>query len=266
MNEKPDKSLPLIIAHRGESHEAPENTLASINHAWKKNDDAVEIDIHLTADDKIVVIHDSTTGRTGNVNLKIKKSLCDDLKKVDVGKFKDPKWKGEKIPLLSEVLQTIPSNGKLIVEIKCDNKIIPFLQEELLKFKGKNDQIQIIGFNRQLVTEVKRIMPQYKVLWLLNLDYNWLNRLFSLNGQSLLRKTKNAGLDGVDAFAGRLLTDSFINKAKSMNLLVYAWTVDDPELAVRLAEMKIDGITTNRCQWIKTILTEHVANKNNQNK
>ena len=71
----------IIIAHRGESYDAPENTLASVNLAWERGADAVEVDIRMTKDKKIVVIHDSTTKRTGNKNYKIEECLYNKLKK-----------------------------------------------------------------------------------------------------------------------------------------------------------------------------------------
>ena len=96
----------LIIAHRGESYDAPENTLAAINLAWQRNADAVEIDIQLSADNQIVVIHDLNTKRIGNRNKKVKKQTLAELKELEAGKHKGEKWKDEKIPTLSEVLET----------------------------------------------------------------------------------------------------------------------------------------------------------------
>jgi len=260
MCDKTNIKIPLIIAHRGESADAPENTLASVNLAWQRNDDAVEIDIHLTADNEIVVIHDYITKRTGNVNLKIKNSTLKQIRKVDVGLFKDSKWKGEKIPLLSEVLKTIPPGKKIIIEIKSNKKIIPFLKEELIKFNLKPDQVEIISFSFSTVKESKKQLSQFRALWLLNLDYNWFTKLTSLSGAALLRKAKKSGFDGVNAFAGKRLTEQFIEKAKSLNLLVYTWTVDNPEKALQLAKMSVDAITTNRCYWLKTQLTEKLNN------
>lgn len=234
MNDKTKKKIPLIIAHRGESEDAPENTLASVNLAWQRNDDAVEIDIHLTADNQIVVNHDYTTKRTGNINLKIKNSSLEQLWKVNVGLFKDQKWKGERIPLLSEVLKTIPPGNKLIIEIKSSKKIIPYLKEELIKFNINPEQVEIISFSYSILKEAKMQMPQFKTLWLLNLDYNWVTKITSLSGAALLRKAKKHGFDGVDTFAGKRLTEQFVQKAKSLNLLVYTWTVDNSEQALQL--------------------------------
>ncbi len=97
----------LIIAHRGESYDAPENTLASINLAWKRDADAVEIDVQLTKDEKIVVIHDKTTLRTGGKYKRIASNNYDELLKIDIGKFKSTKWKNERIPLLDDVRKAL---------------------------------------------------------------------------------------------------------------------------------------------------------------
>ncbi|NQU53316.1 MAG: glycerophosphodiester phosphodiesterase, partial [Bacteroidetes bacterium] len=236
MNLKSDKKSPLIIAHRGESADAPENTLAAINLAWQRDDDAVEIDIHLTLDNHIVVNHDYTTKRTGNANLTIRKSTTAELRKIDVGSFKNSKWRNERIPLLSEVLATLPGGKKLFIEIKSSKKIISFLREELIKFKINPEQVQIIGFNRSTLKEVKKKMPGFTVLWLINLDYNWFTKLTSVNTKRLLLKASKSGLDGVDAFAGEMITTTFVQEAKAMNLLVYTWTIDNLEQAQQLVQ------------------------------
>ena len=92
----------LIIAHRGESFDAPENTLASINLAWERGAGAVEIDVHLSKDNQIVVIHDSNTKRVGAKNKKVSKQTLSELKKLDIGSWKNVKWKDEKFLLLGK--------------------------------------------------------------------------------------------------------------------------------------------------------------------
>ncbi|MEJ2195266.1 MAG: glycerophosphodiester phosphodiesterase family protein [Ignavibacteriaceae bacterium] len=137
----------IIIAHRGESFEAPENTLSSINLAWQRNDDAVEIDIRMTKDDKIIVIHDNNTFRTGRKFMNVSSCSYDELLKVDVGKFKGSNWKNEKIPLLDEVINTIPKDKILFVEIKSNYKIVKPLQELINQKQIDPNQINFIGFN-----------------------------------------------------------------------------------------------------------------------
>ncbi|HSG69711.1 MAG TPA: glycerophosphodiester phosphodiesterase family protein, partial [Planctomycetaceae bacterium] len=113
-----EKAAPVeIIAHRGASYDAPENTLASVNLAWEQNADAVEIDIWLTSDNQIVLMHDKTPKRYGGPDTLVSEMTLEQLRALDVGAWKDPRWKGEKAPLLSEVLPLVPAGKRLFIEI-----------------------------------------------------------------------------------------------------------------------------------------------------
>lgn len=239
-----------IIAHRGESFIAPENTLASINLAWDKMDKAVEIDIHLTMDNEIVVIHDYDTLRVSGVKKIIKESSLQELKSLDFGSFKDSKWKNERIPTLREVLKTIPSNRKLIIEIKSAAKILEKLKFELSNIELEYSQIELIAFNANTLAKAKQIMPEYKMLWLLNLDYFWPFWLLWINKRRIIKKVKKLNLNGVDVWAGKILDRNFIQKFHQAGLKVYAWTVDNPEKAKFLLKNGIDGVTTNKANWL----------------
>src|SRR5256886_17013132 len=85
-----------IIAHRGASHDAPENTLAAIRLAWQQQADAVEVDVQLSKDGKLVVIHDDNTKRSGRFARKVNALTLDELRKLDVGRWKGNRWAGEK--------------------------------------------------------------------------------------------------------------------------------------------------------------------------
>ena len=96
----------FFIAHRGDSFVAPENTVASAKSAWQAGADAVEIDIHLSKDNRIMVIHDSDTKRTcsGKKNLEVAKTPSVILRDLDAGIWKGQEFKGEKIPFLPEII------------------------------------------------------------------------------------------------------------------------------------------------------------------
>ncbi|QYY36171.1 glycerophosphodiester phosphodiesterase family protein [Ruficoccus sp. ZRK36] len=108
----------LIIAHRGASGKAPENTLAAVRRAWKLGADGVEIDIRLTKDGVPVCSHDERTGRLSDVDHAIADLTLAELKCIDVGDWKDPAYAGETIPTLEEVLDTIPERKTLLIEVK----------------------------------------------------------------------------------------------------------------------------------------------------
>lgn len=246
----PIKNKSMIIAHRGESYDAPENSLSAIDLAWKRGARAVEIDIQLTLDNEIVVIHDYDTLRVSAEKKVIKYTNLKDLKALDIGLCKGPEWKGEKIPTLREVLDTIPKDCKLIIEIKSEDNILEKLNMELSKKDLQNSQIEIIAFDIATIAKAKQMMPQYKMLWLLDLDYYWYWWFTYSSKQKLIEKIKSHNLDGVDVWAGKLLNYNFIKSFNEAGLLVYGWTINNGEKAKTLIEYGIDGITTDRAQWM----------------
>ena len=237
-----------IIAHRGSSYLAPENTLASVMLGWD-NDADVEIDVYLTKDNRIVVIHDKSTKRTGDKDLKVSETNLQELRKVDVGRFKSEEFAGEKIPVLDEVIATIPAGRKLYVEIKCGPEILPFL-EKVIDDTGKRSQIVIIAFGFETIAAAKKRMPDIGAYWLKGTDKDKATNKYIPHGTGLVEKVRSCGLDGLDVhYAG--VTKEFAEAVKSAGLKLYVWTVDDPADAIRLADLKVDGITTNRPEWLR---------------
>ena len=152
---------------------------------------------------------------------------------------------------MNEVFATIPDGKKLIIEIKSDNSILPFLKTEIQNSQLAPNQIEIISFNYAVVAHAKKILPEHKILLLTDLDYTWLTKLLSPKVDTLIGRTKRANLDGLNVWAGNLLNRGFAEKVKSAGLLLYVWTVNDPKHAKKLISWGIDGITTDRCQWMK---------------
>jgi glycerophosphoryl diester phosphodiesterase len=242
----------LIIAHRGESYDAPENTLASINLAWERDADAVEIDVQLTKDEKIVVIHDRSTLRISGKYKRIASNNYDELAKIDMGRFKGRKYTNEKIPLLDEAIDTIPVGKVLFVEIKSDEKILGPLQK-LIKLKNIDPiKIKFIGFNINTMKQVKQILPEFESYWIIE-GKHYKNKSDLLG---TIVKCKSAMLDGLDVQAKVYLDKEVIQTVKASSLNIYTWTVDKPERAKQLYLDGIDGITTNRAAWLKDKLKE----------
>lgn len=255
------KNKDLIIAHRGESQDAPENTLAAVNLAWDRGATAVEIDIQLTKDNKIVVIHDTDTFRVSGVKKIIKNSNFNDLSLLDIGTFKGEQFRNERIPLLKDVLKTIPENGKLIIEIKSNQKILEELKLVLSQSELNASQIEIIAFNLKTLATAKIIMPQYHMLWLLDLDYYQPRRIFQINKQKIIQKVKKHNFDGVNVWAGKILNEDFIKTFKKEGLYVYTWTVNEYDKAKLLLEAGIDGITTDKAEWMTKQLLQNNPNQ-----
>ena len=245
-----------IIAHRGASWLAPENTLASVMLGWDKDAD-VEVDVYLTKDNRIVVIHDKTTQRTGDKNLKVSETNLEELRKVDVGRFKSEEFAGEKIPLLDEVIATIPAGRKLYVEIKCGPEILPFI-EKVIDDSGKRSQIVIIAFDFDTIAAAKKLMTDIDAYWLKGTEKDKATKKYIPHDTALVEKVRSRGLDGLDVHAGGI-TREFAEAVRGAGLKLYVWTVDDPEVAVLLTDLKVDGITTNRPEWLREKLETALA-------
>ncbi len=236
-----------IIAHRGASYLAPENTMASVMLAWEKGVD-VEVDVHLSKDNHILVIHDASTKRTGQIDLKVKDTEHRELRKLDVGSFKSEEFAKEQIPFLADVIKTIPPGRKLYVEIKCGKEILPVL-EKLITESNKMSQIVIIGFDLETVTMSKELIdvPTY---WLKGTEKEKETEKWIPHNTRLVQIAKNKGLDGLDVhYAG--VTKEFTEAVKTAGQKLYVWTVDDLEEAIRLAGLGVAGITTNRPEWLR---------------
>ncbi len=247
---------PLIIAHRGESHDAPENTLASVKLAWERGVTAVEVDVRATADNHIAVIHDNNTFRTTGQKRIISYSIMADLKRLDAGSWKGREWAGQKIPELSEVLATVPATGKLLVEIKSGPRILDQLHQVTEASGLLNNQIEIIANDLDTLIEARRRMTQYRMLWVIETLPAWRRLLTGMRPKAVIVMLGNYGIDGITIGDNKHLTRNFVHHLKAAGRPIYAWTVNDPVRAAKLLEFGIDGITTDRAAWMKQMLSK----------
>ena len=248
-----------IIAHRGASYDAPENTLASVNLAWQRRADGVEVDVHLAKDDRVVVIHDKTTNRTAGEGGPVREQTLRELKALDVGSWKGQQWAGEPIPTLAEVLETVPPGRKLYVEIKTGKEILVPLQRVLRQSDVPPRQVVLIGFGRETMAAAKELLPAHTVLWLSGMrreDGRWMP-----SADELIRKAKEAQVDGLDVQATEGLDRAFAEKVEAAGLSLYVWTVNDPAVARRMQRIGAEGITTDRPGWLRRQMTGAAAGR-----
>jgi glycerophosphoryl diester phosphodiesterase len=238
-----------IVGHRGAAYLAPENTLQSIKMAYELGADAAEIDVHLTSDGRIVVIHDPNTARTAGDDLEVSKSKAADLRRLDVGALKDARYKGATIPFLDEVLAIVPEGRKLLVEVKCGVEIVPRLIE-ILERSGKIGRVIVISFQFDVVAEVKRRRPNLPVLWLVTSDKDKKSGSYRSYDPAIIARAKGANLSGLGLRHDGLAED-FAQKAQKAGLLLFSWTVDQPDEARRLQALGIDALITNRPGWMR---------------
>lgn len=240
-----------IVAHRGASYDAPENTLASVNLGWDQRADGVEIDIRLSKDGQIVLMHDDGTKRTAGRDKLIVDQTWEELRQLDAGTWKDTKWAGERIPVLSDVLATIPDGRRLFIEIKCGTEIVEPLRLALKAAARPVEETAVIGFSIEVVEAVKRAMPELQVYWLASIKQDKESGKWGPPVSELLSKAKAAGVDGLDVSGAPVLTKTDVELVHAAGLKFLVWTVNDADIARRLVEIGVDGITTDRPGWLR---------------
>ncbi len=244
-----------IVAHRGASFDAPENTLASEKLAWKQKADAVETDIHLSNDGKLVVSHDKNTKRTAGRDAEIAELTLAELKELDAGSWKAPEFAGERIPMLDEQIALIPPGKRMLVEIKIGPEIVPELKRCLARTGASEKNITIISFNFDSLKEVRKQLPRLETLWLLSYRSpaaaNKAKSAPSPTVDEMIRQAKAAKLTGLDLQHTWPLTAADTKKIRDNGLQLHVWTVDDPAIAQRWIELGAASITTNRPGWLR---------------
>ena len=241
-----------IIAHRGASHIAPENTLAAVELGWRKGADAVEIDIRLTGDGRIVLSHDGTTERTApGTELVVGETSLERLRELDVGRWKGERWAGERMPTLGQVLRTVPEGKRLFIEIKGGPEIVPELARVLNGSEKEPEQLVVIGFNERTVERAKEALPELEVYLLSGLSRNEETGRWEPSTEELIERAERIDADGLNLRAVPALDAGMVRAIKEHGLGVYAWTVNSPRVARRLTQAGIDGITTDRPGWLR---------------
>ncbi|RLS53115.1 MAG: glycerophosphodiester phosphodiesterase [Planctomycetota bacterium] len=173
---------PLVIAHRGASAQAPENTLPAFQLAWEQGADGIEADFQLTKDGHIVCFHDKDTKRLAGRPLAVADATLEELRQFDVGSIQPQaadralrSWNGDKykdvrIPTIAEVFTTVPRGKKIFIEIKCGPEIIDPLLRELASSGLTHDQVVVICFDSAVLKSLKERDPKWRSGWLCSFE------------------------------------------------------------------------------------------------
>jgi glycerophosphoryl diester phosphodiesterase len=252
---------PEIVAHRGASYDAPENTLSSIALAWHQDADAVEIDVHLSRDGEVIVMHDCDTRRTTGFEGKISSLTLSQIRNLEAGAWKQPWFAGERVPTLDDVLEILPWNKRLFIEIKSDGAILGPLKASLERNAVAPDQIVFIAFDFTVVRAAKVVFPQYQVLWLRGTaalkEHRGKVAVWMLD--EMIRACREAHLDGLNLSCDWIEHWILSDRVRRVGLKFCVHTVNDGALARHLAEGGIDSITTDRPGWMRERLLHTAA-------
>lgn len=239
----------LWISHRGESYDAPENTMRAFRLAWERDTDGIELDIRLTADGQVVCIHDAETGRVGDKNLVIAETGYNELVTVDMGK-------GERIPLLSEVLAEAPKNKIIYIEIKSGPEILPLLREIIKNSNVPAEMLKIIDFKNDNLVECKKILPHIETYLLSGVCIDEKTGNLAPLTQKLLELKNKSKIDGFDLSACESITKEYLTalQQNDKNVKIAVWTINDIPRAKQFVELGVDAITSDRAAFLQNNL------------
>jgi len=234
----------MIIAHRGASADAPENTLAAIELAIKEGADWVEIDVQETREGEVVVIHDRDLKKISGSGLQVFEASLAELQNVDIGSWKDPSFSDQRVPTLQQVLALCKNRIKIVIELKYYGQEIRLEKRvaDLVETAGMQDQIVVMSLSYAGIQKMKSIRPQWMVGLLASVAIGDITRLeadfFAINA----------------SFANR----AFIKQMHRRNLKVMVWTVNDPISMSAMISKGVDGIITDKPGLASTVRKERL--------
>lgn len=236
----------LIIAHRGTSSEAPENTLAAFRLALEQGCNAIELDIHLSADRRVIVCHDATIDRTTNGSGAIAEMTAEELQRYDAGSWYGKSFAGERLPLLDEVLDLVPASVGINIEIKSDKH--PDVVETLLALlhaRNRLDSVFFSSFGHDCLLRLKRKSPASRIGLLYEEDADY---------PSFFERQQTEGY-ALHPYH-KCVNEAYVAEAKKHGLQIYPWTVDDPDRMKELIRAGVSGIITNRPKLLRELLAQ----------
>ena len=230
---------PLIIAHRGASDYAHENTLEAFDLAWKQGADGIEGDFILTKNMQVICFHDLDGTRLLNKAVSTKSLTLKEIRELSQALTK-PFY----IPTLAEVLAIVPKNKKIFIEVKSGSKIVPYLKEVIAQPGLSDDQVAIISFRREVIRESKKLMPGIKACWIRNFRRARKTGLLKPDLASVFKVLGEINADGLSTNQ-RYVDTGFVKTLNERNYEHHCWTVNTPERAQEIARTDCGSITTN---------------------
>jgi glycerophosphoryl diester phosphodiesterase len=220
-----------VIAHRGASLDAPENTMAAVLAALDQGSDQVEIDVQETADGQVVVAHDADLMKVAGNPLRISDATMETLAPIDIGSWFAPEYAGERVPALAEVLEASRGRAVVNIELKYYGREERLEQRtvDVVEAHGMADEVVVMSLKRAAVATVRSLRSNWRV--------------------GLLSAAAVGDLTRVDAdflaVNTAVATRAFVRRAHARGKDVYVWTVNDPVAMWQLINLGVDGLITD---------------------
>lgn len=223
----------LVIAHRGASSYAPENTFAAYDLALEMRVRHVELDVELTSDNEVIVIHDDTLDRTTNGSGPVTGHTLEALRSLDAGSWFDEKFSGFRIPTFEEVLARYKGRLHFHTEIKGRSPSLPERTANLIRKHGMEDEVTITSFQYRQLEAMRACAPELPAGWLVR----------EIDGETI-SKAKKIGLLQLCPEA-KIVTSELVEHLHAEGFVARAWGVTTEVLMQRVVEAGADGMTVN---------------------
>jgi glycerophosphoryl diester phosphodiesterase len=243
-----DRSRPLVVAHRGASAEAPEHTLAAYEAAVAQQADMIELDVHLSADDQLVVIHDERLERTTDGRGLVREHSLQALKRLDAGGWFAPAFRGQRIQTLTELLERFRDRVRFAIELKSGSDFAPGIEERLvsiLQIYDMTARVLVLSFDHHALRKVHQMDPDIRTGAL------FVGRL--LNPGALSDPAVNAL-----CLQAEVTTERDVEGCLRSGLQCFVWVVNEAEAARRYARAGVTGLITDRPGLLRRAL-EHIG-------
>ncbi len=232
----------INYAHRGASAYAPENTMSAFRLGIEQGANGIELDLQRTKDGKIVIFHDNYIDQKSSGTGQIQDYTYDELLTLDFGSWFNETYKGEKIVLFEDFVETFfDKNLTFAIELKAEN-----IEKDVLKIIEKyasHDRIYITSFMYEAIENVRKINSKIKISWLITeeINENNIEKLLKINGNQICPKAD-------------FVTKEQIKLAKEKGLEVRLWGVKTPEIMEKVYTLDIDGMTVNFPDLLKVLI------------
>ena len=231
-----------VIAHRGASGKAPENTLASIRQAIEDGADWVEIDVQETLDGEVVVIHDSDFMKLAGINLKVWNGTLEQIREIDIGSWFDPRFSSERVPTLAELLTEARGKAGVVIELKYYGHDQQLEQRvvDIVERLGMTDEIVIMSLKYAGIQKIRALRPSWKI------------------GLLSAKAIGNLARLDVDflAVARGMATPGFVHRSHAHGKQVYVWTVNHTIDLSRMMSIGVDGIITDEPALARKVIAD----------
>jgi glycerophosphoryl diester phosphodiesterase len=241
------KGRMLVVAHRGSSGSAPENTMAAFEIALQSGADIIECDVRLTSDGEVVVFHDRSLNRTTNGNGPVESSTLGELKRLDAGSWFSARFKGEQIPTLGEVLRLLDNRAFLNIELKADfrqrsrNTLLRKRVLDIIKASRAERRVFLASFNHRMMYDIKEKHPQFKTA----IIYKAVRDFAAHPSRLVSRARADAFVCGRWWLRSRLLADLHTH-----HIPLFVYTVNKERDVERMKRRSVYGVITNHPEMV----------------